>query len=85
MVDKGVAKAIAGVELRDRALPVRGHTSICGRNGRTGRALALWELYRRGFDTHHIFSVTSLWENRLRYSPRLQPCDSKGGFDSWLE
>jgi Fic family protein len=26
-------------------------------NGRTGRALALWELYRRGFDTHHIFSV----------------------------
>ena len=26
-------------------------------NGRTGRALTLWELYRRGFDTHHIFSV----------------------------
>src|SRR5712692_10402501 len=26
-------------------------------NGRTGRALALWELYRRGFDSHHIFSV----------------------------
>ena len=26
-------------------------------NGRTGRALALWELYRRGFDTHQIFSV----------------------------
>ena len=26
-------------------------------NGRTGRALALWELYRRGFDMHHIFSV----------------------------
>ena len=25
-------------------------------NGRTGRALALWELYRRGFDTHHICS-----------------------------
>jgi len=26
-------------------------------NGRTGRALALWELYRRGFDTHHVFAV----------------------------
>src|SRR5437588_819360 len=26
-------------------------------NGRTGRALGLWELCRRGFDTHHIFSV----------------------------
>ena len=26
-------------------------------NGRTGRALNLWELYRRGFDTHHLFSV----------------------------
>ena len=29
-------------------------------NGRTGRALALWELYRRGFDTHHIFSFKEL-------------------------
>src|SRR3990172_6358593 len=26
-------------------------------NGRTGRTLALWELYRRGFDSHHIFAV----------------------------
>ncbi|MEI8291013.1 MAG: Fic family protein, partial [Verrucomicrobiota bacterium] len=30
-------------------------------NGRTGRALALWELYRRGFDTHHIFSVDEFY------------------------
>ncbi len=37
-------------------------------NGRTGRALALWELYRRGFDTHHIFSVDEYyWEDRARY------------------
>ena len=34
-------------------------------NGRTGRALALWELYRRGFDSHHIFSVDEFyWEDR---------------------
>jgi Fic family protein len=36
-------------------------------NGRTGRALALWELYRRGFDTHHIFSVDEF------YCPRFGP------------
>jgi Fic family protein len=37
-------------------------------NGRTGRALALWELYRRGFDTHHIFSVDEYyWEDRPKY------------------
>ena len=41
-------------------------------NGRTGRALALWELYRRGFDTHHIFSVDEFyWENRPRYYAAL--------------
>ena len=33
-------------------------------NGRTGRALALWELYRRGFDSHHLFSVDEYyWED----------------------
>ena len=29
-------------------------------NGRTGRALALWELYRRGFDSHQFFRWTSI-------------------------
>ena len=38
------------------------------RNGRTGRALALWELYRRGFDSHHIFSVDEYdWADRPGY------------------
>ncbi|MDQ6965460.1 MAG: Fic family protein, partial [Mariprofundaceae bacterium] len=42
-------------------------------NGRTGRALALWELYRRGFDTHHIFSVDEyFWEDRPAYYAALQ-------------
>lgn len=41
-------------------------------NGRTGRVLALWELYRRGFDTHHIFSVDEYyWEDRPRYYAAL--------------
>ena len=56
-------------------------------NGRTGRALALWELYRRGFDTHHIFSVDEYyWEDRPRYYKELDAV-RKGGEDlsSWLE
>lgn len=56
-------------------------------NGRTGRALALWDLYRRGFDTHHIFAVDEFyWEDRPRYykalgAVRLQGEDLTG----WLE
>ena len=56
-------------------------------NGRTGRALALWELYRRGFDTHHIFSVDEVyWENRSRYYEVLAGVRRQGGdLSGWLE
>jgi len=56
-------------------------------NGRTGRALALWELYRRGFDTHHIFSVDEFyWENRPRYYEALDDVRREGGdLTGWLE
>ncbi|HPG00518.1 MAG TPA: Fic family protein [Kiritimatiellia bacterium] len=56
-------------------------------NGRTGRALALWELYRRGFDTHHIFSVDEFyWDDRPRYYAALQEVRRKGDdLTSWLE
>lgn len=56
-------------------------------NGRTGRMLALWELYRRGFDTHHIFSVDECyWEDRPRYYRALQAVREQGGaLSSWLE
>ncbi len=56
-------------------------------NGRTGRALALWELYRRGFDTHHIFSVDEYyWEDRPRYYTALQAVRKQGeDLTSWLE
>lgn len=56
-------------------------------NGRTGRALALWELYRRGFDTHHIFSVDEFyWEDRPRYYAALQAVRRRGeDLTSWLE
>jgi len=56
-------------------------------NGRTGRTLALWELYRRGFDTHHIFSVDEVyWQDRPRYYEALQTVRKQGGdLTSWLE
>jgi len=56
-------------------------------NGRTGRALALWELYRRGFDTHHIFSVDEYyWEDRARYYRALAEVTTNGGdLSNWLE
>lgn len=56
-------------------------------NGRTGRALALWELYRRGFDSNHIFSVDEFfWEDRPRYYAALQEVRENGGdLTSWQE
>ncbi|MBI2339644.1 MAG: Fic family protein [Deltaproteobacteria bacterium] len=56
-------------------------------NGRMGRALALWELYRRGFDTHHIFSVDEVyWENRPRYYSQLDAVrKAHDDLTGWLE
>ena len=56
-------------------------------NGRTGRALALWELYRRGFDTHHIFSVDEYyWEDRPKYYAALDGVRQSGDdLSAWLE
>src|SRR5712691_12295222 len=56
-------------------------------NGRTGRALALWELYRRGFDTHHIFSVDEVYEeDRPKYYAALANVRKQGNdLTAWLE
>ena len=56
-------------------------------NGRTGRALALWELYRREFDSHHIFSVDEFyWEDRPRYYAALQAVRREDdNLTAWLE
>ena len=56
-------------------------------NGRTGRALALWELYRRGFDTHHIFAVDEFyWHDRPRYYRALEGVHKRGSdLTGWLE
>ncbi|MBI5887462.1 MAG: Fic family protein [Deltaproteobacteria bacterium] len=56
-------------------------------NGRTGRLLAMWELYRRKFDTHHIFSVDEVFlENRQRYYNALDIVRKENeDLTSWLE
>ena len=56
-------------------------------NGRTGRMLALWELYRRGFDTHHIFSVDEYyWNDRPRYYQALEAVrEQRGDVTGWVE
>jgi Fic family protein len=56
-------------------------------NGRVGRAIALWELYRRGFDSHHIFSVDEFyWNDRSRYYAALNAVRRAGGdLTEWLE
>ena len=56
-------------------------------NGRTGRALALWELYRRGFDTNHIFSVDEFyWEDRKGYYRALDNVRQQNDdLTGWLE
>lgn len=56
-------------------------------NGRVGRMLALWELYRRGFDTHRIFSIDEFfWEDRARYYASLAAVPQRDGeLTGWLE
>jgi len=56
-------------------------------NGRTGRALALSELYRRGFDSHPIFSVDEYyWEDRRGYYTALEAVRLAGeDLSGWLE
>ena len=56
-------------------------------NGRTGRALALWELYRRGFDTYHIFSIDEVyWEDRPAYYQALANVRKQGSdLTAWVE
>jgi Fic family protein len=56
-------------------------------NGRTGRMLSLWELYRRGFDNHHIFSIDEFyWEDRARYYAALEKVrEERDDLTGWLE
>ncbi|MEK7448555.1 MAG: Fic family protein [Planctomycetota bacterium] len=56
-------------------------------NGRMGRTLATWELYRKKFDTYHIFAVDEIfWENRPAYYEALDAVRrQKEDLTGWLE
>ncbi len=56
-------------------------------NGRAGRALALWELYRRDFDVHRIFATDEFfWDDRPRYYAQLNAVRLAGDdLTTWLE
>lgn len=56
-------------------------------NGRTGRALALWELCRRDFDVHRIFATDEFfWDDRPRYYAQLNAVRLAGDdLTTWLE
>lgn len=53
-------------------------------NGRVARIMATWELYRRGFDTLHIFALDEiLQENRSFYIKNLQRVQVEGQDLGW--
>ncbi len=56
-------------------------------NGRITRALESWMLYRRGFDTHHIFALDEFFESdRARYYREIQIVREQGeDLTGWLE
>lgn len=56
-------------------------------NGRISRALAIWLLYVRGFDTHHLFALDEFFEqDRQRYYQKIQQVrDLDDDLSYWLE
>lgn len=56
-------------------------------NGRISRALAIWLLYSRGFDTHHLFALDEYFEHKrqLYYQKIQQARDLDDDLSYWLE
>jgi Fic family protein len=57
-------------------------------NGRTGRILAAWELYRRKFDSQHIFAMDeTLWDHRPKYYAALDQAQKgvEQDLSRWIE
>jgi Fic family protein len=56
-------------------------------NGRVGRTLAAWQLYRKQFDTNHIFAVDEvLLEDRQGYYRALDRAQTQGNdLTGWVE
>jgi Fic family protein len=56
-------------------------------NGRVARALGVWVLYTRGFDTHHLFALDEQFEaDRARYYLKIQQArDLDDDLTYWLD
>ncbi|MBI3564064.1 MAG: Fic family protein [Elusimicrobia bacterium] len=56
-------------------------------NGRVARALGVWLLYTRGFDTEHLFALDEFYEaDRQRYYDKLQQArDLDDDLSYWIE
>ncbi len=56
-------------------------------NGRASRALAIWILYSRGFDTHHLFALDEFYEvDRQKYYDKIQQArDLDDDLTDWIE
>ncbi len=56
-------------------------------NGRVGRILGTWELFRRKFDTEYIFAIDDIiYEHKAAYYKALEVVRSeKGDLTHWLE
>lgn len=56
-------------------------------NGRMARALGVWILYTRGFDTHHLFALDEYFEeDRRRYYEKIQQArELDDDLTHWLE
>lgn len=56
-------------------------------NGRIARALGVWLLYTRGFDTQHLFALDEFYEaDRQRYYEKIQQArDLDDDLSFWLE
>lgn len=56
-------------------------------NGRIARALGVWLLYARGFDTQHLFALDEFYEaDRQRYYDKIQQArDLDDDLSFWLE
>lgn len=56
-------------------------------NGRISRALAIWLLYSRSFDTHHLFALDEYFERerQLYYQKIQQARDLDDDLSYWLE
>lgn len=81
---KALHPIIVGAIIHHRLVSIHPFTDG---NGRISRALAIWLLYSRSFDTHHLFALDEFFEqDRQRYYQKIQQArDLDDDLSYWLE